>query len=134
MTEPTPEDDVMPRPYFVPGLTNWDELSLDMKIAFQCLVYPAYQEMVLKAASVLEATTASTYVFLLAEKVQAEIALGHTMDIGLQLGSPPAVDRARQVESYLRLLASMQEAADYLLKIKTLRNRQGSLTPANQRI
>jgi hypothetical protein len=110
--------EIPPRPYFLPADLVWEELPENVRVALVTIVNPAYDELVIHAASILERSAGASLVFLLAEEVLQQFELGNSMFSGA--GNTAA--RQQSMDRYLRLISAKQKIANYLERVKAVRN------------
>lgn|GEM_PF-3063735 len=114
------------KPYFLPPSVDFKTLPEAVKLALDAVVQPAYEELVLGAATALERSAGITIVYALAEEVIQQFTLGATMDFRRTHSSDQFIERERQIRSHLRLVNSKQSASSFLLKIRALRQKEES--------
>lgn len=113
------------RPYFIPPGIDFQALPLEVQIAFRQIVEPAYQELVLGALTGLERSAGATLVFLLAQEILEQFSLGRQMDFSASHDSTQVVERDKRIHQYLKLVSSKQQAANFVMRLKTIRKNYG---------
>ena len=115
------------RPYFLPSSINWAELPPEVQAAMQSIIEPAYQELVVCAEDVLERSSGASLVFLLAEEIVNQFALGQGMTVFT--GVPDDGARRAAVDCHLRLVGSKHRVKSFLLRLRAMHRGGGSSKP-----
>jgi hypothetical protein len=116
------------RPYFVPEGIDFETLPKAVQLAFSQVVSPVYVDLVLGAKSSLERSAGVTLVFLLAQELLDHFALGRAMDFAqAQQDSVEREEQDKKIRRYLRLISSKQAAANFLVKLQSLRSKWGNV-------
>ena len=115
------------RPYFLPDHIDFDALPESVKLAFQAVVEPVYCETVLGAKTGLERSAGASVVFLLANEMLEQFAIGREMDFAQSRDKAQSDEFDKHFNRYLKLVGSKQKAAEFLMKVKTMRAKYGPL-------
>jgi hypothetical protein len=108
------------RPYFVPEDVDFDALPESVKLAFQTIVQPAYDELVLAAPNALERAVGTSFVFLLAEEVLDHFEIGRQMDLSQTHSVVDRQQRDQALSRHLKLLGAKNAALYALLRVRRL--------------
>lgn len=108
------------RPYFVPTDVDFEALPDAIKIAFQAIVQPAYDELVLSAPNALERAMGTSFVFLLAEEVLNHFEIGRQMNLSQIQSAADREQREQALSRYLKLLGAKNSALNALLRLRKL--------------
>lgn len=110
------------RPYFFPEALDFASLPRPVQLAIYAIVVPAYNELVLAAASALERSAGATFVFYLTLELLEQFDLGEMIASGfLRAGS--GASREAGIARCLRLSTAKDKAAGFLLRVRTFRAR-----------
>lgn len=109
------------RPYFVPEDVDFDSLPTAVKAAFETIVAPSYAELVLAAKTALERSAGATLTFLLSLEVLEHFELGRNLNMTGQPTEQAAADREKMMLAHLRLVSTKQQAANFLMRLRSLR-------------
>jgi hypothetical protein len=124
MADPEPKTTApKPRPYFLPPGVDLDSLPDAVRLAFDAIIQPSYEELVLAAGTSLERTAGVSLLFLLCLEVLQQFELAHQLNF---LGAPAnddQADRDRAIAKHLKLVGAKQQAANFLARLHTLRNK-----------
>jgi hypothetical protein len=107
----------IPRPSFIPASVDYDALPDDVRRALVNIVGPAYQDLVERALTARERSTAATLVFLLTMEVLDQFALARATDFSTLAGAEAAHQRDKLIESHLRLVSAKQMSARFMLRL-----------------
>lgn len=114
-----------PRPFWIPDGVNFDSLPAELKIAITGIVDPAYNELVLSAASGLEQSTGLTIVHLLWLEILDQIQLGK--GFAENSDEPDAFKhREKKIACSLRLVGAKIKTSNFLLRIHDFRQKWGA--------
>ena len=113
------------RPYFVPAGIDFETLPDAVKAVFTEFVEPNYRELVLGATTPLERTAGATLTFLSALEVLDQVELGRDMHLAGAPAEKDTAERDKAMVRHLRLVSSKQRAESFLLRVSTLRAKNG---------
>jgi hypothetical protein len=109
------------RPYYLPETVDFHTLPEAVQLALEAIVEPAYEELVLGAASALERSAGVSVTFLLAMEVLDQIEFGHQLNLsGAPRDGDPS-ERQLLIARHLRVVGAKQQAARFLLRIQEMR-------------
>ncbi|MGZ9128184.1 MAG: hypothetical protein ACXW4Z_10445 [Candidatus Binatia bacterium] len=109
-----------PRPYFLPQSIDYEALPLAVRAAFDTIISPAYDELVMSPASGLERAAGATIVFLLVEELLDQFELGQTFNLAQTTDGGDRQERNRALNRHLQLVSSKQTAVNALLRVKKM--------------
>jgi hypothetical protein len=116
-----------PRPYWIPPEIDYAQLPEPVRVAFDAIVLPTYNELVLGAADSLERAAGVTLTFLLALEVLDQFEIGRSLDFLGRAGDSANAERDKLIGRHLRLLGACQRSAIFLARLRELRWRRGPL-------
>jgi hypothetical protein len=115
------------RPYWTPSGVALADLPEPVRVGYETIVLPAYDEFVVGAADVMERTVGVSLVHLLELEVLGQIQIGHRGDLTAVMNGRGDDERDRLIAQHLRLVTHKQRAAEFLVKIRQYRFQRGPL-------
>lgn len=107
-----------PRPYFLPQGVDLRAMPHGFVAAYEALIQPAYVELVLEAATTMERTAGSTFVFLCFMELLDQFDLCAMVPL-----DGDADERHRKMSKCLRLIGAKERWARLLDQLVTGRKR-----------
>ncbi len=127
-----------PRPYFIPKNLDLGQLPHGFQEAVEHIILPAYEELVVRAASSLERTAGMTLCFQTWLELLEQFEIGHTIQEGLPrppiAGMPVNATKSYRgaflpnslsLQRYLKLSARKEQIEKFLLQFRVARARWG---------
>jgi hypothetical protein len=101
----------------MPPEVPFEALSPNLQAALRDIINPAYQELVLAAATAFERSAAVTYVHVAWLELRAMIEFGLALETA-RPGAAGAEGYQEGVAQYLRLVATKDKAGKFLLELQ----------------
>ena len=108
------------RPYFIPPDIDFAALPESFRAAYEALIEPAYEELVLHAHNALERCAGATFVLLATMELLDQFGLGRRI---LDQGDEDADERHAKLEKCLRVIKAKDRWAHFLFKLQSVRSR-----------
>jgi len=108
------------RPYFLPETFDLEAQPAAFQAAFDAIIEPAYQQLVVAPLDALERAAGTTIVFMLVEELIDQLELGLQFDLasGATCGDRGAREKA--INRHLRTVSAKQTAINALLRLRKL--------------
>lgn len=117
-----------PRPYFLPESIDFDALPAAVQAAYESIIQPVYEELVLQPNTGLERAAGTTIVFLLVQELLDQFELGQALNLQQPATADDIGGREKALQRHLRLVAAKQTAISALLRLRKL-GRQPQFIP-----
>jgi len=108
------------RPYFLPETFDLKAQPAAFQAAFDAIIEPAYQQLVVAPLDALERTAGTTIVFLLVEELLDHFELGQQFDLASTTTRGDREAREKAINRHLRLVGAKQTAISALLRLRKL--------------
>ncbi len=108
------------RPYFLPPDVDFDSLPESVKVAYETIVQPAYDELVLYAPNALLRSIGASFVFLLAEELLDHFEMGNQIDFARAERAADRELRDRALVRHMKLLGAKNAALHALLRLRRM--------------
>ena len=119
MTEPAPKPP-RSRLYFLPAGFDFEAQPAAFQTAYDAIIDPAYQQLVVAPRDALERSVGSSIVFLLVEELIDQQDLGLEFDRAESKTRGDRDSREKEIKRYLRLLNAKQAAINALQRVRQM--------------
>lgn len=117
-----------PRPLWMPPGLKFDSLPENIQRAITEIINPLYEELVLAAPNGFERATGLTYVHTTWLELIEQIQFGNVLEGTLPRGKG-LDDQSDRIDRLLRIIASKDRSAKFLLQIRKCFDRLGPIDP-----
>jgi hypothetical protein len=119
MTEPAPKPP-RSRLYFLPAGFDFEAQPAAFQAAYDAIIEPAYQQLVVAPRDALERSIGTTIVFLLVEELIDQQDLGLEFDRSQSTTRGDRDSREKAINRYLRLVSAKQAAINALHRVRQM--------------